>query len=126
MVSQRWIAGVALVMALPIGLQADTWHTDNLSNTKRSLAVEDTIMEWRPIVQLNVGSPPADDSLHTDYYLELRYAPTQHTLLMDLETCVVAPLRPLNDLPAVGRLRVADGAINRRATSCPSWSDGMK
>ena len=77
----RSTSAAKVLAQLSIGLQADTWHTDNLAYTKRSLAVEDVIMEWRPIVQLNVGSPPADDSLRTDYYLELRYAPTQHTLL---------------------------------------------
>ena len=74
--------GAAKVLAqLSLGIQNDTWHTDNLTNAKRSLAVEDVIMEWRPIVQLSIGSLSADDSLRSDYHLELRYTPTQHTLL---------------------------------------------
>ena len=69
---------------LIIGMQAETWHTDNLAFTKRSVAVEDVIMELRPVVQLNLGSLPEGtmaDSLRSEYYLQVRYMPTQHTLL---------------------------------------------
>ena len=72
------------LVQLSIGLQADISHTDNLANAQRSLAVEDVIMELRPILQLDVGSPPAGrtaDALSTEYYARLRYAPTLHTLL---------------------------------------------
>ena len=69
---------------LSIGLQSDTRHTDNVSSAPRSLAIEDVIMELRPILQLDIGNPPAGrtaDSLSTEYYARLRYAPALHALL---------------------------------------------
>ena len=68
---------------LTIGLQADTWHTDNLTNTQRKSAAGEIIAELRPIMLIDVGSPPAGrtaDAASTDYYLRLRYTPTLHVL----------------------------------------------
>lgn len=73
-----------MLAQMSIGLQTDTWHTDNLTFAKRSTAVSEAILEFRPIVQLNLGSPPSGhgtDSLRSEYFLELRYTPTQQTLL---------------------------------------------
>lgn len=73
------------VMAeVSVGLQNATWHTDNVANAERRLAVSETIMEWRPFLRLDIGTPPSgtvQDSRGTEYYLEVRYAPTIHTLL---------------------------------------------
>lgn len=66
-----------------IGLETDTRHTDNLTNAPRSRAIGEGIMDLRPVVQLNLGSPPigaAADSLRSEYYLQFRYSPTQQTL----------------------------------------------
>ncbi|MEQ1851547.1 MAG: outer membrane beta-barrel protein [Chthoniobacteraceae bacterium] len=67
-----------------VGLQNATWHTDNVANAERRLAVSETIMEWRPILRLDIGAPPSGsllDSRGTEYYVEIQYAPTIHTLL---------------------------------------------
>lgn len=80
----RSTSDAKVLAELSIGLQGDTRHTDNLANTRRSRAIEDVIMEWRPILQLDMGSPPAGhvaDSFSTEYFLRLRYVPTLHTLL---------------------------------------------
>lgn len=69
---------------LSIGLQSDTRHTDNLANAPRSQAIDDTIMEWRPIFQFEMGSPPVGstaDASSTDYLFRLRYAPALRMLL---------------------------------------------
>ena len=69
---------------LSIGLQEDTWHNDNLTFSKRKGAIGEVVMEWRPILQLDIGSPPAGrtwDPLGTEYFLTLRYTPTFHALL---------------------------------------------
>ena len=79
----RSTGDASALVQLGIGLQSDMRRTDNLTNTKRRLAIEEFIMEWRPILQLDVGSPPAGrtaDSLSTDWYLKLRYTPTLHML----------------------------------------------
>ena len=68
---------------LTIGLQADTWHTDNLTNTQRKSAAGEIIAELRPILLIDVGRPPAGrtaDSESTDLYFRLRYTPTLHVL----------------------------------------------
>ncbi len=73
-----------VLMQLSIGLQSDTWHTDNVSNSQRRVAVQDVIMESRPILQFEIGTPPVDrtaDESGTEYYLRLQYIPTLHVLL---------------------------------------------
>ena len=80
----RSTSDARVLATLSIGLQSDTRHTDNVANAPRRLAAEDAIMEWRPILQLEMGSPPAGrtaDASSTDYYFRLRYAPTLHMLL---------------------------------------------
>ena len=80
----RSTSDAKVLAQLSIGLQSDIWHTDNLANAPRSQAIGDVIMEWRPILQLDMGSPPAGraaDASSTDYYFKLRYAPTLHMLL---------------------------------------------
>ena len=80
----RSTSDAGVMMQIGLGIQSDTWHTDNLNNAKRSASASQSISELRPIVQLNLGSPPvgeAADSLRSEYYLELRYTPAQQTLL---------------------------------------------
>ena len=80
----RSTSDAGVLMQIGLGIQTDIWHTDNLNNAKRSGAIGQAIAELRPIVQLNLGSPPAGaatDSLRSEYYFELRYTPAQQTLL---------------------------------------------
>jgi hypothetical protein len=79
----RSTSDAAALVQISIGLQSSIWHTDNLSNTQRTLAVEDVIMELRPILQIDLGSRPAGrtaDAFSTDYFFKLRYTPTLHAL----------------------------------------------
>lgn len=76
-------AGWALAR-VGVALQNHLWHTDNFSNTQRRQAIEEVIMEWQPILRIEIGSPPArlrEDSSGTDYYFKILYAPTLHALL---------------------------------------------
>lgn len=80
----RSTSDAGVLMQIGVGIQSDIWHSDNLNNAKRSAAIGQAIAELRPIVQLNLGSPPvgaAADSLRSEYYLQLRYTPAQQTLL---------------------------------------------
>lgn len=75
-------ASAAKVLAqLGVGMQVDTWHTDNVGYTRRSRATSDVIIESRPILHLQVGSRLKGDANRTDYFLDLRYTPTLQTLL---------------------------------------------
>ncbi|MEO6784757.1 MAG: hypothetical protein ABI318_01385 [Chthoniobacteraceae bacterium] len=79
----RSTSDASALAQLSIGLQSDTWHTDNLTNVQRRLAIGDVIAELRPILQLDIGSAPVGrtaDLLSTEYYLTLRYTPTLHML----------------------------------------------
>ena len=72
-----------MLAQLSVGLQSDTWHTDNFANAPGKLAVGEVIMEVRPILQLDIGNPPAGriaDAFSTEYYAHLRYEPTLHSL----------------------------------------------
>ncbi len=80
----RTTSAAEVLARLSVGLQSDTRHTDNLTNAPRNSAIEDVIMEWRPILQLELGSPPAGrtgDAQSTDCFLSLLYIPTLHTLI---------------------------------------------
>ena len=80
----RSTSAAEVLARLSVGLQADTRHTDNLTNAPRNSAIEDVIMEWRPIFQIELGSPPTGctaDAQSTDCFLSLIYTPTFHTLI---------------------------------------------
>jgi len=74
---------------LTMALQMNLWHDDDLDNSPRPHAVEGTVAEYTPSLQLNIGSIPAprneigdiprsrdDVSLASEYYLQLQYLPT--------------------------------------------------
>ena len=74
---------------LSLSLQMDLWHDDDLDNAPRPLAIEGTVAEYTPSLQLNIGSIPAsqnevgdipgaraDLSLEAENYLQLQYLPT--------------------------------------------------
>ena len=80
----RSTSDAEVLAKLSIGVQSDIRRTDNVAYAPRSRAIDDAIMEWRPILQFEMGNPPAGrtaDASSTDYFFRLRYAPTLRMLL---------------------------------------------
>jgi len=64
---------------LSLSLQTDVRHDDDFDNAPRPLAVTADIAEYRPSLQLNIGSIPGprnEQSLESENYLQLQYLPT--------------------------------------------------
>ncbi len=75
-------AGVSARISL--AFQNAIWHADNFSNAPRRRTIDETITEWRPILRIELGTPPASHSgttSGTEYYCEIEYAPTFHTII---------------------------------------------
>ncbi len=80
----RTTTAAGVLGQIRVGVQTDVLHTDNLSNTARNRAIDEVVMDLRPIIKLNLGSLPAgsaDETPRSEYYLELLYTPTQQTLV---------------------------------------------
>jgi hypothetical protein len=66
------------------GFQTDVRYNDNINSAPAGMAVGDAIVDWTPIIQLNIGDPAGErpeGSLDSTYYLEVQYLPTIHERL---------------------------------------------
>ena len=79
----RTTAGGAIVVQASFGLQTAVWYNDNYTAVPNDRAIAETILEIRPVIRLNLGSPPGprlEKSLETEWFAQLQYLPAIHVL----------------------------------------------
>jgi hypothetical protein len=72
-----------LALQASLGLQTAIWHNDNFSNVPNDRAIEETVLEVRPVLRLNLGDPPGprlEKSMDSELYAQVIYIPTLHAL----------------------------------------------
>ena len=80
----RTTNGDAFAAQISLGVQTALWHNDNLAGVPNRLANGETILEVRPVLRINLGSPPgprAEKSFSSEAYGQVLYVPTVHTLV---------------------------------------------
>lgn len=86
---QTWGLAGPVPVQMSLGLQAETFYTDNIASERNELAQGGTVLELSPILRLDLGDVPfggTSASRLSEYYAALLYVPTLHYLVEEDDT----------------------------------------